>query len=116
MSLPKRSLGVSGIEITATGFGAWALGGGGWAYGWGPQDDDESSGPFDMPWSRASIGSIPQRYMAWAFRGSGWPTPPRAPGIRSAAGLYQMRPGVGCSTILTQSPTNPDAGVDSQGM
>ncbi len=42
MSLPKRSLGVSGVPITVTGFGAWALGGGGWAYGWGPQDDDES--------------------------------------------------------------------------
>jgi aryl-alcohol dehydrogenase-like predicted oxidoreductase len=42
MSLPKRSLGLSGVPITATGFGAWALGGGGWAYGWGPQDDDES--------------------------------------------------------------------------
>ncbi len=42
MSLPKRSLGLSGPPITVTGFGAWALGGGGWAYGWGPQDDDES--------------------------------------------------------------------------
>jgi aryl-alcohol dehydrogenase-like predicted oxidoreductase len=42
MSLLKRSLGVSGAQITATGFGAWALGGGGWAYGWGPQDDNES--------------------------------------------------------------------------
>src|SRR5271157_4717884 len=42
MSLPKRSLGLSGVPITETGFGAWALGGGGWAYGWGPQDDDES--------------------------------------------------------------------------
>ena len=42
MSLPKRSLGLSGVPITVTGFGAWALGGGGWAYGWGPQDDDES--------------------------------------------------------------------------
>ena len=42
MSLPKRSLGLSGVPITVTGFGAWALGGGGWAYGWGPQDDNES--------------------------------------------------------------------------
>ncbi len=42
MSLPKRSLGLSGIPITMTGFGAWALGGGGRAYGWGPQDDNES--------------------------------------------------------------------------
>ena len=42
MSLPKRSLGLSGVRITVTGFGAWALGGGGWAYGWGPQDDNES--------------------------------------------------------------------------
>ena len=42
MSLPKRSLGLSGVPITVTGFGAWALGGGGWAYGWGPQDDNQS--------------------------------------------------------------------------
>src|SRR5271165_7063037 len=42
MSLTKRSLGLSGVLITETGFGAWALGGGGWAYGWGPQDDNES--------------------------------------------------------------------------
>jgi aryl-alcohol dehydrogenase-like predicted oxidoreductase len=42
MSLLKRPLGVSGAQITVTGFGAWALGGGGWAYGWGPQDDNES--------------------------------------------------------------------------
>ena len=42
MSLPQRSLGLTGVPITVTGFGAWALGGGGWAYGWGPQDDDDS--------------------------------------------------------------------------
>jgi aryl-alcohol dehydrogenase-like predicted oxidoreductase len=42
MSLPKRPLGKSGMEITAVGFGAWAAGGGGWAFGWGPQDDDAS--------------------------------------------------------------------------
>src|SRR5271165_3054200 len=42
MNLKKRLLGLSGIPITVTGFGAWALGGGGWAYGWGPQDDEES--------------------------------------------------------------------------
>src|SRR5260370_3291257 len=38
-TLPKRSLGSSGLEITAVGFGARALGGGDWAYSWGPQDD-----------------------------------------------------------------------------
>jgi aryl-alcohol dehydrogenase-like predicted oxidoreductase len=42
MSLRKRSLGLSGVPITVTGFGAWALGGGDWAYGWGPQDDNQS--------------------------------------------------------------------------
>jgi len=42
MSLPKRSLGRSGLEITTVGFGAWAAGGGGWAFAWGPQDDGES--------------------------------------------------------------------------
>jgi aryl-alcohol dehydrogenase-like predicted oxidoreductase len=42
MSLRKRSLGRSGLEITTVGFGAWATGGGGWAFGWGPQDDAAS--------------------------------------------------------------------------
>ncbi len=42
MTLPKRKLGSSGLEITPVGFGAWAIGGGGWAFGWGPQDDAAS--------------------------------------------------------------------------
>jgi aryl-alcohol dehydrogenase-like predicted oxidoreductase len=42
MSLPTRSLGSSGLEITTVGFGSWAVGGGGWSFGWGPQDDAES--------------------------------------------------------------------------
>jgi len=42
MSIQKRPLGKSGLEITRVGFGAWAIGGGGWAYGWGPQDDRAS--------------------------------------------------------------------------
>jgi aryl-alcohol dehydrogenase-like predicted oxidoreductase len=42
MSLAKRPLGKSGLEITTVGFGAWATGGGGWAFGWGPQDDAAS--------------------------------------------------------------------------
>jgi aryl-alcohol dehydrogenase-like predicted oxidoreductase len=42
MSLPRRPLGKSGLEITRVGFGAWAIGGGGWAFGWGPQDDNAS--------------------------------------------------------------------------
>jgi len=42
MSLEKRPLGTSGLEITTVGFGAWAAGGGGWVFGWGPQDDGES--------------------------------------------------------------------------
>jgi hypothetical protein len=42
MSIQKRPLGKSGLEITRVGFGAWAIGGGGWAYGWGPQDDSAS--------------------------------------------------------------------------
>ena len=43
MSLPRRALGTSGLEITTVGFGAWAVGGGGWLYGWGPQDDQLST-------------------------------------------------------------------------
>jgi aryl-alcohol dehydrogenase-like predicted oxidoreductase len=42
MSLPTRTLGRSGLEITTVGFGAWAAGGGGWSFGWGPQDDEAS--------------------------------------------------------------------------
>jgi aryl-alcohol dehydrogenase-like predicted oxidoreductase len=42
MTLATRPLGMSGLEITTVGFGAWAIGGGGWAFGWGPQDDAES--------------------------------------------------------------------------
>jgi len=42
MSLLRRPLGTSGLEITQVGFGAWAVGGGGWAYGWGSQDDADS--------------------------------------------------------------------------
>ena len=38
----KRSLGSSGLEITAVGYGAWAIGGGGWSFGWGAQDDKAS--------------------------------------------------------------------------
>jgi len=42
MSLKKRALGKSGIEITTVGLGTWAIGGGGWLFGWGQQDDDAS--------------------------------------------------------------------------
>ncbi len=42
MSLPRRTLGASGLEITAVGLGTWAIGGGGWSFGWGPQEDDDS--------------------------------------------------------------------------
>ena len=41
-SLPTRSLGTTGFDITTVGFGAWAAGGGGWAFSWGPQDDEAS--------------------------------------------------------------------------
>ncbi len=42
MNLPKRKLGLSGMEITTIGFGTWAMGGGDWAFTWGPQDDAAS--------------------------------------------------------------------------
>jgi aryl-alcohol dehydrogenase-like predicted oxidoreductase len=44
MSIPRRPLGSSGVEISTVGFGAWAAGGGGWSFGWGPQDDGASVG------------------------------------------------------------------------
>jgi aryl-alcohol dehydrogenase-like predicted oxidoreductase len=42
MSLPTTPLGKSGLDITRTGFGAWAIGGSGWRYAWGAQDDAAS--------------------------------------------------------------------------
>jgi aryl-alcohol dehydrogenase-like predicted oxidoreductase len=42
VTLSRRPLGRSGLEITKVGFGAWAVGGDGYAFGWGPQDDDQS--------------------------------------------------------------------------
>jgi aryl-alcohol dehydrogenase-like predicted oxidoreductase len=41
-SLPRGPLGVTTLEISRVGFGAWAVGGGNWQGGWGPQDDDAS--------------------------------------------------------------------------
>jgi aryl-alcohol dehydrogenase-like predicted oxidoreductase len=40
--LPTVPFGSTGMQITRTGFGAWAIGGGDWAFGWGPQDDAAS--------------------------------------------------------------------------
>jgi len=41
-----RTLGPSGIEVSALGFGCWAIGGPLWGgdqpFGWGEVDDDES--------------------------------------------------------------------------
>ncbi|HWZ51862.1 MAG TPA: aldo/keto reductase, partial [Granulicella sp.] len=42
MSLEKKKLGNSDMELTRIGLGAWAIGGGDWAFGWGPQDDADS--------------------------------------------------------------------------
>ena len=40
--LPTTRLGLTGMHLTRTGFGAWAIGGGDWAFAWGNQDDDAS--------------------------------------------------------------------------
>jgi aryl-alcohol dehydrogenase-like predicted oxidoreductase len=40
--LETRSFGLTDMEITRVGVGAWAMGGGGWSFGWGDQDDRES--------------------------------------------------------------------------
>ncbi len=37
-----RQLGVTGLEVSTVGLGAWAIGGPGYAFGWGPQDDKDS--------------------------------------------------------------------------
>jgi aryl-alcohol dehydrogenase-like predicted oxidoreductase len=42
MTMQKKRLGNSDMELTPIGVGAWAMGGGGWTFGWGPQDDAES--------------------------------------------------------------------------
>jgi aryl-alcohol dehydrogenase-like predicted oxidoreductase len=42
MTLPTARLGITDMEITRVGLGAWALGGGSWLYGWGSQDDKDS--------------------------------------------------------------------------
>jgi aryl-alcohol dehydrogenase-like predicted oxidoreductase len=41
-ALKTAPLGITGMEITRVGFGAWAIGGGDWAFAWGSQDDAES--------------------------------------------------------------------------
>jgi aryl-alcohol dehydrogenase-like predicted oxidoreductase len=40
--MQKKRLGMSDMEITPIGIGAWAMGGGQWTFGWGPQDDNQS--------------------------------------------------------------------------
>jgi aryl-alcohol dehydrogenase-like predicted oxidoreductase len=40
--LSTRRLGLTDMNITRAGFGAWAIGGPGWAAGWGAQDDSAS--------------------------------------------------------------------------
>ena len=40
--LTTAPLGKTGMQITRTGFGAWAIGGSGWSFGWGTQDDANS--------------------------------------------------------------------------
>jgi len=40
--LATRPLGQTGMDITTTGFGAWAIGGPEWSFGWGAQDDGEA--------------------------------------------------------------------------
>lgn len=42
MTIPRRMLGSTGMEITRVGLGAWAMGGGQWAFAWGSQDDRDS--------------------------------------------------------------------------
>ena len=42
MTLPTRSIGPSGLELSRIGLGAWAIGGLGWEHAWGAQDDDDS--------------------------------------------------------------------------
>lgn len=40
--MKKRKLGITELELTVIGFGAWAIGGGNNEIGWGPQDDKDA--------------------------------------------------------------------------
>jgi len=40
--METKQFGNTDMEITRTGFGAWAIGGGNWEFAWGPQDDGEA--------------------------------------------------------------------------
>lgn len=40
--MQTRKLGVSSLDFTVVGLGAWAFGGSNWSYGWADQDDSES--------------------------------------------------------------------------
>jgi aryl-alcohol dehydrogenase-like predicted oxidoreductase len=40
--MQTRRLGNSDLNITPTGYGAWAIGGSGWQFAWGHQDDNDS--------------------------------------------------------------------------
>jgi aryl-alcohol dehydrogenase-like predicted oxidoreductase len=43
MTMKRRALGNSTLELSPVGLGAWAIGGE-WQFGWGPQDDADSIG------------------------------------------------------------------------
>ena len=64
----KRTLGRSGIEVSALGMGCWAIGGPFWdgetPLGWGEVDDEESIRPFMPPWIMGLISSIRPMFMA----------------------------------------------------
>ena len=96
MNLPTRPLGSSGIEITTVGFGAWAAGGGGWSFGWGPQDDEASiaamrhaiDGGVNWIDTAAVYGLGHSEEVVGRFL-------QQLPAGRPAAGLHQVRPGLG---------------------
>ena len=117
MSLPKRSLGSSGVPITVTGFGAWALGGGGWAYGWGPQDDNQSILTIRHAWSMVLTGSIPPPCTAWVI-------PRKVVGrlLRELPASERPMVFTKCGLVWDEqqshggAATSPQARIDSQGM
>ena len=42
MTLPRRSLGSTGLSLSTIGLGGWSFGGDGWRFTWGAQDDAQS--------------------------------------------------------------------------
>jgi hypothetical protein len=69
--LPTAALGTTGMQITRTGFGAWAIGGSGWSFGWGRQDDTDSIAAIARAQARHQLDRHRRRLRPRTFQGGG---------------------------------------------